>query len=256
MKNVMLRSLSVLGIPLMMALSATAQEQPKVKVTNDEYKYKSDDVKIKATEDEGKYKSRDVKVKETEDESKYKSENLKVKETEDERKVKAKVTPMRPTSTERTVIKTGETQVRTKEHILPLTSPEPQVPATTTPAIEGQVAVPKTAATVKKPAAKKYAATKSTTRKRTTARKPATATKYIVREKVVRDTVYVPSPPETIVARQTEYVRDTVVVTRVDTVVKTQVANTYGGYRVPAGDFKKVKLKKDKDGEVWMKRKE
>jgi hypothetical protein len=32
--------------------------------------------------------------------------------------------------------------------------------------------------------------------------------------------------------------------------------NTYTGYRVPRGNFKKVKLKKDKaNGDVWMKRK-
>ena len=90
---------------------------------------------------------------------------------------------------------------------------------------------------------KKTATRKGSSHKRIAARKTNTARKYVVRTKIVKDTVFVPSPPETVVSTQTDYVHDTVLVTRTDTVVKTQTANTYAGYSVPRGDFKKVKLK-------------
>jgi hypothetical protein len=239
MKSTILRSLSLLGLSLMMTLSVAAQDVPKVKVNDNEYKYKSDDLKVKANGEEAKYKS----------------EDLKIKENDNETKIKGTVRPARPRTTERTLIKIGETHVRTKEHIQPISTTEPGSTAVA-PATLEQVAVPKTAATVKKPVTKKYAAKKSTPRKKVAARKTNTAPRTIVRTQVVRDTVFVPSPPERVVSTQTEYVRDTVVVTRVDTVERIQTTDTYAGYRVPAGDFKKVKLKKDKDGEVHMKRKE
>jgi hypothetical protein len=237
MKNTMLRSLSLFGISLAMALSVAAQDEPKVKISDNENKYKSEDLKIK----------------EKKEESKYKADDLKMKDEKEERKIKAKVKPMRITTKEKTEIKTGKTDVRVKEHMEPVTTITPQV---SEPVVGTQepVAVPKT--TVKKSTARKYSAAKKTSApKRTAARKAKAAPKYIVRTKVVRDTVYVPSPPETIVSMQKEYVHDTVTVTRVDTVVKMQTENTYTGYSVPRGDFKKVKLERDKDGEVWMKRK-
>jgi hypothetical protein len=235
-KNRILRPITLLGISLMMALGVSAQE-PKVKVSDKEYKYKSEDLKIK----------------EKKEETKYKSEDLKMKDEKDERKLKAKVKPMKATMKERTEVKTGATQVMTKEHMQSITSkPEIAEPVVTDP-----VATPKVATTVKKAPAGKQKASKSTAQKRTAARKSGKTPKYVVRTKIVRDTVYVPSPPERIVSTQTEYVRDTVIITRVDTVLKVQTTNTYTGYRVPSGDFKKVKLKRDKDdGEVWMKRKE
>lgn len=255
MKTKILKSLSLLGLSLMTALSVAAQDQSKVKANDNEYKYKSEDSKVKLTEDEAKFKSDERKVKVTEDEVKYKSDDLKIKETDDERKVKATVTPMRPTTTQRTEMKAGETRVMTKEHLAPISTDvaQPDVPA---PVVGSELAVPKTAATVAKPASPKRVAPKSAARPHTAARKTSTAPKTIVRTKVVRDTVYVPSPPETVVATRTEYVRDTVMISRVDTVVKVETKNTYAGYPVPAGDFKKVKLKQDKDGEVRMKRKE
>ena len=80
------------------------------------------------------------------------------------------------------------------------------------------------------------------------------AVKYVTRTKLVRDTVFVPSDP--IVRTNTEYIHDTVELTRVDTFTKVQTQNTYTGYRVPRGNFKKVTLKRDKNtGEVYMKRK-
>lgn len=257
MKNTILRSLSVLGVSVMMALSATAQEQPKVKVNDNEAKYKSDDEKLKLQKDEAKYKSDDLKVKENGNELKIKGEDLKVKANDNEKKVKATVQPMHPSTTERIEMKTGETHVKATEHLTPLTEEHVTVePAPPTPVAVEQVTVAKTSADVK-PAARKHVAVKSSAHKRVAARK-TTAPKTVVRTKVVRDTVtvYVPSPPERIVSKQTEYVHDTVMVSRVDTVVRMQTTNTYSGYSVPSGDFKKVKLKKDKDGEVHMKRKE
>jgi hypothetical protein len=224
-----------------MTLNVGAQEQPKEKINDHEYKYKSEDLKVKLQQDETKVKAND----------------LKIKDNENERKVKAKVKPMRTSATERTMMKTGETQVRTKDHLAPISSEsvtsEPAVPA---PVAVQKVAVPKNAATVKRTTARKYAASKRTANRRTVARKAKSSPKYIVRTKLVRDTVYVPGPTETVLAKQTEYVHDTVFVTRVDTVIRMQTKNTYSGYQVPKGDFKKVKLKRDKDGEVWMKRKE
>ena len=251
MKNRMLRSLSLLGISLVMALSVSAQE-PKVKTNDKETKYKSEDLKIKDKKDEDKYKSNEAKIKDKKDETKYKSEDLKIKDEKDERKVKAKVKPMKATKTERTEIKNGETHVRTTEHIAPI-SVEPAAPE---PVVAEQVAVPEISTTIKKTAIRKHAVHKSIPPKAIVAGKTNTTPrpKYIVRTKIVRDTVFVPSPPERIVS--TEYLHDTVTVTRVDTFVKVQKENTYTGYRVPRGNFKKVKLKKDKDGDdVWMKRK-
>ena len=270
MKNKIIRSLSLFGLSLMMGFSVAAQEGVKVKTGDEEVKYKSQDAKLKVQEEESKYKSKDLKVKANNEESKlksddrkvkvqdqeskYKSADLKVKENENETKIKGTVRPMKRTKREQTEMKIGETQVRTREHITPIETEK--VTPSTTPATLEQVDVSKTTATVKKIAPRKYAAKKGTYHKRTAARKSNKAPKTIVRTKVVRDTVFVPSPAERIVSTQTEYVRDTVFVHRVDTVVKTQTTNTYAGYPVPAGDFKKVKLKKDKDGEVQMKRKE
>jgi hypothetical protein len=235
MKNIMLRSLSLIGISLTMALSVAAQG----------------DIKTKTGDKENKYKSEDRKIKEEKEEAKYKSTGLKIKDEKHERKIKGKVRPMQVTATERTEVKTGETQVMTKEHLEPLTTES----VVSEPATVEPVAVPKTA-TVKKNTTRKYAASKSIHHKRIVARKTNMARKYVVRTRIVRDTVFVPSPPEKIVSTQTEYVHDTVLVTRVDTVIRMQTKNTYAGYRVPRGDFKKVKLKREKDGEVWMKRKE
>jgi hypothetical protein len=235
MKNRMMRSFALLGISVMMTLSVAAQDEPKIKVSDKESKYKSEDLKIKEKKEEVKYKSAD----------------LKVKDENDKRKIKARVTPMQKTSTERTVIKTGETNVRTKERLEPVSL----TPADAEPAAVRQVAVPEISAPVKKTATRKYTARKNTVHKPAGAPKTNTVRKYVVRTKVVRDTVLVPSPPERIVSK--EYVHDTVTVTRVDTVVKTKIQNTYTGYPVPKGDFKKVKLKRDENGgDVWMKRKE
>lgn len=268
MKNTMLRSLSLLGASLVMTLSVAAQDIPKVKTDEKETKYKSedvkakqkkdetkiklDDLKVKEKKDETKYKSDDLKVKNKKDQTKYKGDDLKVKEDDEEKKIKAKVEPLEKTSTESTEIKIGETDVKVKEQVVPIPTEPPVAERIMT---ERAVVPPPPAPVVKKAPAKKYAAKKSTPRKRTVSNKPKT----IVRTKVVRDTVYVPSPPEKEIYTQKEYVhiRDTVTITRVDTVVKTQIENTYDGYNVPQGDFTKVKLKKDKDdGEVWMKRKE
>ena len=247
MKTKMIRSLSLFCIFLVMALSVAAQEDTKVKTSDKVSKYKSEGLKIKDKKDEEKYKSADLKIKNKEDEEKYKSADLKIKDKEDERKVKAKVKPMQKTYSERTRIKTGETQVRVKEHLEQVDA----APAEPEPAAAEQVAVAKIPATVKKTTTRKYTAKKAVVH--TAARK--TPHRYIVRTKIVRDTVFVPSPPERVVS--TEYKHDTVSVTRVDTVVKMQTQNTYTGYRVPRGDFKKVKLKRDKNnGDVWMKRKE
>jgi hypothetical protein len=267
MKNRMTRLFALLGIPLMMTLSVAAQEEPKIKTSDkenkyksedlkikdkkDEVKYKSEDHKIKDKKDEVKYKSDDVKIKEKKDEVKYKSEEVKVKDKKDERKIKAKVTPMQKTATERTVMKTGETNVRTKEHLEPVSVE----PAEAEPTVAQAVAVPEVSKPVKKTATRKSVAGKNTVHKPTAVHKNSTRPKYIVRTKVVRDTVLVPSPPEKVVS--TEYVHDTVTITRVDTVVKTKTQNTYSGYAVPKGNFKKVKLKRDENGgDVWMKRKE
>lgn len=161
---------------------------------------------------------------------------------------------MRATSTVRTQLKTGETHVRTQEHLEAISAEQPTTPEPVVAAEE--VTVPQVPAP-KKTVVKKYTARKPVARKPVVARKPATTPRYIVRTKVVRDTVYVPSPPERVVSIEKEYVHDTVTVTRVDTFVKVETKNTYTGYRVPRGNFKKVKLKRDKDdGSVWMKRKE
>lgn len=75
MKNTMLRSLSLLGISLAMAFSVAAQDVPKVKTSDKEDKYKSEDLKMKQKKEEYKYKS----------------DELKKKDEKEERKVKAKV---------------------------------------------------------------------------------------------------------------------------------------------------------------------
>ena len=265
MKNTMLQSLSLLGISFVIGLSVSAQE-PKIKSTakedkyktedlkvkdkKDEVKYKEDDLKVKEKKDETKYKDDDLKIKVKKDESKYKEAGLKVKDEANERKVKGEAHPMRKSMSERTVLKTGEEKVTTKEQIAPVA-----VETTTIEPIAAPAPVPVMATPVKKPV-RKYTAHKKSTAKPVATAKPNTGVKYITRTKVVRDTVYVPSEPERIVSTQTEYLHDTVTVTRVDTVTKIQKVNTYTGYNVPKGDFKKVKLKRDKkDGTVHMKTK-
>ena len=245
MKTTMIRSLSVFCVFLMMALSVAAQEDTKMKTSDKESKYKSEDLKIKDKKDEEKYKSADLKMKDKKDEEKYKSADLKIKDKKDERKIKGRVKPMQTTMKERTEMKTGETQVRVQEH------PEPLVaPVVSEPVVQEPVAVTKIPAPVKNVAVRKH-----TVRKTALATRSNKRPRYIVRTKIVRDTVFVPSPPEKVVS--TEYLHDTVSVSRVDTVIKMQNENTYTGYRVPAGNFKKVKLKRDKNnGDVWMKRKE
>jgi|GEM_PF-3608162 hypothetical protein len=281
MKNVKLKALTLLGASLMLTISVVAQEQPKVKTSEDETKIKweddskikekkdeikykpNDDDKVKVKKDEVKYKPNDddkVKVKKDEikvksgdekykykkDEIKYKTDDLKVKDEKGERKIKGVVEPMQPTLTERTHVTTGETNVTTKTHVEKMND-RTVIPA---PAVVPQVPVAKAPAPApKKTTTRKYAARKTTPKKSTGAR-------TVVRTKVVRDTVFVPTPPETIVHTEREVVRDTVTVTRVDTVVKIQKENTYTGYAVPQGNFKKVKLKRDDNGEVWMKRKD
>jgi hypothetical protein len=227
-----------------------------VKVNNNEVKVKSADEKVKLQRQEDKYKGDGLKVKENENELKVKGDGLKMKENENEKKVKAKVAPMHPTSTERVEMKTGSTEIKASEHMAPIT--ETQVyrePAPPTPVAVQKVTVAKSSADVKP--MRKHVASKSTARKRVAVRN-TNAPRTIIKTKVVRDTVtvYTPGPTERVVSTQTEYLHDTVTVTRVDTVVRMQTNNTYSGYSVPRGDFKKVKLKKDKDGEVHMKRKE
>jgi len=220
MENTMLKSLSLLGVSLMLTFSVMAQ-----------------DVKVK--EKDSKYKSEDVKLKE------------KTKDVKTEKKVKGPVKPMQRTSFQRTEIKTGETQVRTIEHPTPV-NVEPALPEPE-PVVTTQEAVSVNPMPEHKPAVAKHAVRKSMPHKAVATRK-INRPRYIVRTKVVRDTVMVPSPPEKVVT--TEYVHDTVNLTRVDTFTKVQIQNTYTGYRVPRGDFKKVTLKKDKNtGEVIMKRK-
>ena len=250
MKNTMLKSISLLGISVMMALSVAAQE-PKVKTTDKESKYKSEDLKIKDKTDKDKYKTDDAKIKDKEDETKYKSADMKIKNKKDETKIKGKVKPMQRSMRERTVIKTGETHVKTQEHIESL-----DVTPATEPVVAEQepVQVPDISATVKKSTVRKHTVRKHVAPKTAVVSKTTTPVKYITRTKIVRDTVYVPSPPETVV--QKEYVHDTVSLSRVDTVIKVQTQNTYTGYSVPRGNFKKVKLKRDKEtGDVYMKRK-
>jgi hypothetical protein len=241
----------------MMAVSAVAQDQPKVKVNDNEVKIKSDDEKVKLQKEENKYKTDGLKVKDNENELKVKGDGLKIKDNENERKVKATVAPMRPTSTERVEMKTGATQVKSTEHVAPLPQERVTIERADPMPVAVQPVTVSKSTDVKKSSTHKRVAAKSTTPKRVAARK-STAPKTIVRTKLVRDTVtvYVPGPTERVVSTQTEYVHDTVTVTRVDTVVRMQTNNTYSGYSVPRGDFKKVKLKKDKDGEVHMKRKE
>jgi hypothetical protein len=216
----------MLGVCLMMAASASAQQEPKEKVGKHEYKYKSDDLKVKLQKDEDKYKAG----------------SLKVKENSNERKVKSLVKPMRISKTEQTTIKTGETQVWTSRHEAPSATNE-ETTATKT-------------STVRKSGGRKYAA-RSTAHRRTAARKTSTARKYAAHTRKARHhRTYAASQQQRVTATQPQYIHDTVYVTRVDTVVRIQRMNTYSGYRVPRGDFKKVKLKRDKDGRVWMKRKE
>jgi hypothetical protein len=245
MKNTMLRSLSLLGIGLMLSLSVAAQKEPKVKTSEDETKYKSENLKTKQKKDENKYKSADIKVKEKKDETKYKGDDMKMKDEDDKRKLKARVEPMERTRREHTVIKTGEPDVMTKQHIERVVIPPPE-PA---PVVAAPIAPPKVEAPVKKATPRKYAARKA-------APKRNTGQKVVYRTKVVRDTVFVPTPPERVVSVEKEFIHDTVSITRVDTVFRMATENTYTGYSVPRGDFKKVKLKTDDDGEVWMKRKE
>jgi hypothetical protein len=252
----MLRSLSLLGISLMMGLSVAAQDGAKVKIGDKETKYKSEDLKIKEEKKTAKYKSDDVKIKEEKHTSKYKSDDLKIKDEKSERKIKGTVKPMQVSTREEIEMRTGETKVRTQEHLAPITQPVTEETTVATPTAIEPVAVPKTAATIKKTSTRKYASRSAAPRRRVAASKSNVRTKYVVRTQVVKDTVFVPSPPEKVVTTQTEYVHDTVLVSRVDTVVRMQTTNTYSGYQVPRGDFKKVKLKKDKDGEVHMKRKE
>jgi hypothetical protein len=236
-RNTILRPLSLIGLTLLLALSVAAQDDPKLKTSDKELKYKSEDLKIK----------------EKKEETKIKSDDLKIKDEKDERKVKATVTPMETTSKESVEITTGETHVRVKEHAKPMNS-TPQVEPVVTGKAPEQIAIPAT--TVKKTVTRKYTAKKAVARKPVIGSKTRVAPKVIVRTKIVKDTVYVPSPPERIVTTQTEYIHDTVSMTRVDTVTKVVTQNTYSGYDVPKGDFKKVKLSKDKKtGEVYMKTK-
>jgi hypothetical protein len=231
MKNRMLRSLSLLCIPVMMALSVSAQQPSKLKAKDKDNKYRTEDLKIKDKEKGGKYT--DYKVTE-----------------KDKGKVKGIVHPMNRTMYERTDLKSGETQVRTKQHIERVEEPLPEVtPAT--PIVATEVSVNPMPLPEKKVAVHKRVAPK-TMHKSVAVRRPAV--KYVTRTKLVRDTVFVPSDP--IVRTNTEYIHDTVELTRVDTFTKVQTQNTYTGYRVPRGNFKKVTLKKDKNtGEVYMKRK-
>jgi len=220
----------------MMAISVIAQEPAKLKANDKEAKYKSEDLKVKSKKEEGKYKATD----------------LKMKDEKEKGKVKAVVHPMHRTMMQQTDLKTGETQVKTKEQIERIEAPVlPATPAE--PTVATQLTVPEIPAPVKKVAVHKHLAAKSTYRKPVAVRK-TNAPRYVVRTKVVKDTVYVPSLP--IVTTNTEYIHDTVEVTRVDTFTKVQTQNTYTGYNVPRGNFKKVKLRKDKyDDGVHMKRK-
>jgi hypothetical protein len=225
MKGTILRSVSALGLSLIISLSATAQDEPKVKNNHHEWKYKSNDLKVKLQKDEDKYKAGD----------------LKIKENSNERKVKGYVKPMRLTKSEKVMVKTGETTVWTSPHQEAAMTSEDQSTTET--------------ASVKKSTTRKYAA-RGVHHKRTAARKTSSTHKYAMHKKTVRHyAAHTASQPEKIV-KQTEYLHDTVFVTRVDTVVRIERMNTYAGYRVPRGDFKKVKLKRDRDGRVWMKRKE
>lgn len=249
MKNSIVRSLSLLGISLMMTLSVAAQDVPKEKITDKEDKYKSEDLKTKDKKDKkDKYKTADLKIKDKKDESKVKEEAMKIKEDGNERKIKGRVRPMAASRSEQSELRTGEEHVTTTEHFDPLITDEPVV---SEPSV-APVVVPEVTAPVKKTYAHKYTHRKSTPVKY--AANSSNRPRYIVRTKVVRDTVFVPGEP--VVTTQTQYIHDTVSVTRVDTFIKAEKENTYTGYRVPNGDFKKVKLKKDNDGDVWMKRKE
>lgn len=248
MKTTMLKILFLLYISLAVATSGMAQDETKLKSNDKESKYKSKDLKVKDKKDETKYKGDESKTKDKKGELKYKGDAMKVKDKKGEKKIKGKVTPMTKTMTERTETRMGKTEVRTREHMEPVVVEQP----TPQPAVTPEVAVPP----LPEPAAPKHV-TRKTAYHRPAAHKTNTARKYIVRTKVVRDTVFVPSPPEQIVTKQTEYVHDTVTMTRVDTVLKIQNENTYTGYRVPRGNFKKVKLRRDKaTDDVWMKRKE
>lgn len=232
MRHTITKALSLLGISVITALQVAAQDAPKAKVTDQEAKYKSE------------Y----AKTKEEKNEIKDKSPDLKVKDEKKETKIKGVVRPMRVIATETAELKTGETNVKVQEHVTPL--------PVTTKVVSEQPVVEQVPVT--KPVTTTVVAKKKVYRKNVAAvRKPNTGVKYVVRTKVVRDTVFVPSAPERIVTTETEYVHDTVIVTRVDTVEKTQKVNTYTGYSVPRGNFKKVILTKDrKTGEVKMKRKE
>lgn len=222
----MMKSLSLLSAALMMMLSAAAQQEPKEKVGHHEYKYKSDDLKVKLQKDEDKFKTG----------------SLKVKENCCERKVKGWVKPMRVTRTEKTMIKTGETQVWTSTH------PAPDM--TTNQTTETKTT------SVRKATTHRYAG-RMKSHKRLAARKTSAKHRYAAHTRKVRHyAAHSSNRQSAAVAVQPQYLHDTVFVTRVDTVVRLERMNTYSGYRVPRGDFKKVKLKRDRDGRVWMKRKE
>jgi hypothetical protein len=243
MKNTFLGTIVIFGASIMLSTAVSAQE-PKTKIEKHENKYKS----------EG------LKVKEEKKESKYKSEDLKVKEEKKETKVKGTLRPVSGTRmTEHTEKITGKTEITPVEskEVKSVTMETLQTPvvAEKTETVKAITAKKKVAYAGRRHVAKRsnnaYKKT-STARRNTAARKYATRVKTVI--KTVRDTVYVPSQPETLVS--TEYVHDTVLVTRVDTVLKIQKAASYSGYRIPRGDFKKIKLKKDKDSdEVQMKKK-
>lgn len=215
----------------MMGLSVMAQQPSKIKAKDKEDKYRTEDLKIKAKEKTGT--STDLKMTE-----------------KDKGKVKGIVHPMHRTMFEQTQLRTGETQVRTKQHVERVEQADVPEVTPAEPTMAAEVSVNPTPAPVKKVAARKHVVS----HKPVATRKLRTAPKTIVRTKVVRDTVFVPSEP--IVKTNTEYIHDTVELTRVDTFTKVQTQNTYTGYRVPRGNFKKVTLKRDKNtGEVYMKRK-
>jgi hypothetical protein len=209
----------------MIAAAAHAQSEPKVKNNHHEWKYKSDDYKVKLQKDEDKFKT----------------PGLKIKENSNERKIKGYVKPMRLTKTEKTIVKTGETQTWTSRQDNPTMMSDERT-ATETKQI-------------RKHNTRRYAA-KTSAHKRVAVRKTSKQHKYAFHKKTMKHYAAHTTRQQTKVVKETQYVHDTVFVTRVDTVIKIQRMNTYSGYRVPRGDFKKVKFKRDRDGRVWMKRKE
>jgi hypothetical protein len=194
------------------------------------------------------------KYKTNKNETKYKTSGYKVKENKNETKIKG--TLVRPKVFDKSTVvteerKTGQTQVRTKETLIPLDSrtvaDEKPVVATAEPIDmktikkSTTVAKKKSYAKARKAPARKVAARKTPARKLYAAAKP----------QIIRDTVYIEKEPETRVVTNTEFVRDTVVVSRVDTVFRTQ---SFTGYRMPSVNYKKLKLKKD-GNEIYMKKK-